>query len=218
MLGNRIRANSIRKFGRPVALARANLGPYRGGCFDLNGSRGRLGVLTKSDDQFAQFRSVEENFAIIETENTDDRYNKAASTIDHHLHIDEDDSSMDSDVIPYESGRQIQRLLFAEISFSMKLIFLNCFLPVLESSYCFSVHNSMQVGFSNKFVVNPIKVETTRWRGISEKVRAKNHWHGTSKQNTDNIPNTNCIPTASNVSIFCQYHFVHFVREPPNLP
>jgi hypothetical protein len=95
MLGNRIRANSMRKFGRPVALARLNLGPYCGGCFDLDGSRGRLGVLTKSDDQFAQFLSVEESFAIIETENTDNttsfcsRYKKAGSAINHHLHMDE---------------------------------------------------------------------------------------------------------------------------------
>jgi hypothetical protein len=92
-------------------VARPNLGPYCGGCSDLNGSRGRLGVLTKSDDQFAQFRSVDENFAIIEPENTDDttsfcsRYKKAASAIDHHLHMSEDDTSMDSDVILYQSGR-----------------------------------------------------------------------------------------------------------------
>jgi hypothetical protein len=87
------------------------------GCFGLIGSRGRLGVFTKSDDQSAQFRSVEENFAIIETENTEgttpfcSRYEKASSAIDHHLHMDEDDSSMDSDVILYQVDDKFYRLL-----------------------------------------------------------------------------------------------------------
>jgi hypothetical protein len=87
------------------------------GCFGLIGSRGRLGVLTKSDDQSAQFRSVEENFAIIETENTEDtislcsRYKKAASAIDHLHHMDEDDSLIDSDVILYQVDDKFYRLL-----------------------------------------------------------------------------------------------------------
>jgi len=87
------------------------------GCFGLIGSRGRLGVLTKSNDQSAQFRSVEENFAIIETVNTEDtgafcsHYNKAASAIDHQLIVDEDDSSIDSDVILCQVDDKFYRLL-----------------------------------------------------------------------------------------------------------
>jgi hypothetical protein len=87
------------------------------GCFGLIGSRGRLGVLTRSDDKYAQFRSVEENFAIIETENTEDtasfcsRYKKPAFSIDHRFHIDEDESSVDSDVILYQVDDKFYRLL-----------------------------------------------------------------------------------------------------------
>lgn len=52
-----------------------------------------------------QFRSVEENFAIIETENTEDtshfcsRYKKPVSLIDHGLRVDEDKTSVKTDVI-----------------------------------------------------------------------------------------------------------------------
>jgi hypothetical protein len=87
------------------------------GCFGLIKSRGRLGVITRSDDQHAQFRSVEENFAIIETENTEDttsfcsRYKKAASLIDHHLHMDEDESYVESDVILCQMDDKFYRLL-----------------------------------------------------------------------------------------------------------
>jgi hypothetical protein len=87
------------------------------GCFGLIGSRGRLGMITRSDDQHAQFRSVEENFAIIETENTEDttsfssRYKKAASLIDHRLHMDEDESCVESDVILCQIDDKFYRLL-----------------------------------------------------------------------------------------------------------
>lgn len=87
------------------------------GCFGLIGLRGRLGVITRSDDQHAQFRSVEENFAIIETENTEDttsfcsRYKKAASLIDHRLHMDDDESSVESDVILCQVDDKFYRLL-----------------------------------------------------------------------------------------------------------
>lgn len=87
------------------------------GCFGLIGSRGRLGVITKRNDQHAQFRSVEENFAIIETENTEDttpycsRYKKGASLVDHHLHVDEDESIVESDVILCQMDDKFYRLL-----------------------------------------------------------------------------------------------------------
>jgi hypothetical protein len=87
------------------------------GCFGLIGSRGRLGVVTRSDDQHAQFRSVEENFAIIETESTEYttsfclRYNKVASPTDHRLRIDEDESSVESDVILCQMDDKFYRIL-----------------------------------------------------------------------------------------------------------
>lgn len=87
------------------------------GCFGLIRSRGRLGVITRSDDQHAQFRSVEENFAIIETENTEDmtsfcsRHKKAVSLIDHRLHMDKDESYVESDVILCQMDDKFYRLL-----------------------------------------------------------------------------------------------------------
>jgi hypothetical protein len=87
------------------------------GCFGLIGSRGRLGVITRSHDRHAQFRSVEENFAIIETENTEDttpycsRYKKVASLADNHLQVDEDESYVESDVILYQMDDKFYRLL-----------------------------------------------------------------------------------------------------------
>jgi hypothetical protein len=87
------------------------------GCFGLIRSRGRLGVVTRSDDQHAQFRSVEENFAIIETENTEYttsfclRYKKVASPADHRLRIDEDESSVESDVILCQMDDKFYRIL-----------------------------------------------------------------------------------------------------------
>jgi len=87
------------------------------GCFGLIGSRGRLGVITKSNDQHTQFRSVEENFAIIETENTEDttsfcsRYKKAASLVDHSFNVDEDESDVESDVILCQMNDRFYRLL-----------------------------------------------------------------------------------------------------------
>jgi hypothetical protein len=74
-------------------------------------------VITRSDDQHAQFRSVEENFAIIETENTESttsfcsRNPKTASLIDHHLHVGEDESSVESDVILCQMDDKFYRLL-----------------------------------------------------------------------------------------------------------
>ncbi|KAI1138675.1 hypothetical protein F5Y05DRAFT_46689 [Hypoxylon sp. FL0543] len=87
------------------------------GCFGLIGSRGRLGVITKGDNQYTQFRSVEENLAIIETENTEDttsfcsRYKKATSLIDHQSKMDRDKSTVESDVILYQSDDRFYRLL-----------------------------------------------------------------------------------------------------------
>ena len=87
------------------------------GCFGLLGSKGRLGVITKNDDHYAQFRSVEENFAIIETENTEDvtsfcsRNKKTASSVDHHLHLDDDESPVESDVILCQMDDKFYRLL-----------------------------------------------------------------------------------------------------------
>ncbi|KAI0834615.1 hypothetical protein F5Y06DRAFT_278479 [Hypoxylon sp. FL0890] len=87
------------------------------GCFGLIGSRGRLGVITRSNDQHAQFRSVEENLAIIETENTEDttsfcsRYKKAASLIDHRSKMNIDESPVESDVILYQTDDIFYRLL-----------------------------------------------------------------------------------------------------------
>ncbi|KAI0133217.1 hypothetical protein F4776DRAFT_147237 [Hypoxylon sp. NC0597] len=87
------------------------------GCFGLIGSRGRLGVITKSDGQHAQFRSVEENLAIIETENTEDttsfcsRNKKATSLIDHRFNMDRDESLIESDVILYQTDDRFYRLL-----------------------------------------------------------------------------------------------------------
>ncbi|KAH7180277.1 hypothetical protein DER46DRAFT_928 [Fusarium sp. MPI-SDFR-AT-0072] len=87
------------------------------GCFRIVGSRGRLGVVTRRYDDI-QFRSVEENFAIIETENTEDtspfcsRYKKAASLIDHGLSVDEDESSVKTDVILCQMDDKFYRLSF----------------------------------------------------------------------------------------------------------
>jgi hypothetical protein len=87
------------------------------GCFALIGSRGRLGVITRSHDRHVQFRSVEENFAIIETENTEDtspycsRYKKDTSLVDHGLHVDDDESYMESDVILCQMDERFYRLL-----------------------------------------------------------------------------------------------------------
>lgn len=87
------------------------------GCFSLIGSIGRLGVITRSEDKYTQFRSVEENFAIIETENTEDtssfcsRYKKAASLIDHRFDMDEDESLVESDVILCQVDEKFYRLM-----------------------------------------------------------------------------------------------------------
>ncbi|RYP00557.1 hypothetical protein DL763_000754 [Monosporascus cannonballus] len=89
------------------------------GCFGLVGSKGRLGVVTRRDDYHAQFRSVEEDFAIIETENTESvtsfcaRNKKAASLIDHLLHVDEDESSVESGVILCQMDDKFYRLYCA---------------------------------------------------------------------------------------------------------
>ncbi|KAF5540178.1 hypothetical protein FPHYL_12121 [Fusarium phyllophilum] len=87
------------------------------GCFRLVGSRGRLGVLTRRYDD-VQFRSVEENFAIVETENTEDtshfcsRYQKAASLIDHSLSLDVDGMSVKTDVILCHMDDKFYRLSY----------------------------------------------------------------------------------------------------------
>jgi hypothetical protein len=87
------------------------------GCFSLVGSKGRLGVITRRDDRSSQFRSVEENFAIIETENTEDmsafgrRYRKEASFVDHSLNLIEDEEEIENDVILCQMDDKFYRLL-----------------------------------------------------------------------------------------------------------
>jgi hypothetical protein len=87
------------------------------GCFGLVASKGRLGVVTKSDLQEMQFRAVEENFAIIETERTEDtslfcsRYKKAASSVGRDFRLDEDESAVESDVILWQADDRFYRLL-----------------------------------------------------------------------------------------------------------
>ncbi|KLO93507.1 Uncharacterized protein LW93_13119 [Fusarium fujikuroi] len=87
------------------------------GCFRIVGSRGRLGVVTRRHDD-VQFRSVEENFAIIGTENTEgtslfcSRYKKATLLIDHGLRVDEDKTSVKTDIILCQMDDQFYRLSF----------------------------------------------------------------------------------------------------------
>ncbi|KAF5694910.1 hypothetical protein FDENT_805 [Fusarium denticulatum] len=87
------------------------------GCFRLVGSKGRLGVVTRRHDD-VQFRSVEENFAIIETENTEDtshfcsRYKKAASPVDHNLSLDLDETPVKTDVILCHIDEKFYRLSY----------------------------------------------------------------------------------------------------------
>ncbi|KAH7325753.1 hypothetical protein B0I35DRAFT_118041 [Stachybotrys elegans] len=87
------------------------------GCFGLVGSKGRLGVITRRDDRSSQFRSVEENFAIIETENTEDvaaflsKHKKEASFVDHSLNLIEDKERVESDVILCQMDDKFYRLL-----------------------------------------------------------------------------------------------------------
>ncbi|KAI1376626.1 hypothetical protein F4677DRAFT_419081 [Hypoxylon crocopeplum] len=86
-------------------------------CFGLTASKGRLGVITKSSNQHVQFRSVEENLAVIETENTEEttsfsyRNMKAASLIDSHFYVETDESTTESDVILCQIDDKFYRLL-----------------------------------------------------------------------------------------------------------
>ena len=68
-------------------------------------------MITRSEDQHSQFRSVEANFAIIETASFCSRYKKAASLIDHRLDVDEDKSHVESDVILCQMDDRFYRLL-----------------------------------------------------------------------------------------------------------
>ncbi|KAK3295777.1 uncharacterized protein B0H64DRAFT_396296 [Chaetomium fimeti] len=87
------------------------------GCFGLVASKGRLGVVTKSDRQETQFRAVEENFAIIEIERTEDtalfcsRHKKAASIVGRDFRLDEDESAVESDVILWQADDRFYRLM-----------------------------------------------------------------------------------------------------------
>jgi len=89
------------------------------GCFGMIGLRGRLGVVTESENQqHAQFRAIEENFAIVETENTEDttafcsRHPKEeASIITDHCPLAEDESNLDSDVVLCQTDDRFYRLL-----------------------------------------------------------------------------------------------------------
>jgi hypothetical protein len=87
------------------------------GCFSLVASKGRLGVVTKSDRQEMQFRAVEENFAIIEIEGTEDtalfssRYKKASSSVSRDFRLDEDESAVESDVILWQVDDRFYRLM-----------------------------------------------------------------------------------------------------------
>lgn len=65
--GNRV--GVLRVFPEPAAWAKQLTIQ---GCFGLVAFKGRLGVVTRSDRQHKQFRSVVENFAMIEVEGTED--------------------------------------------------------------------------------------------------------------------------------------------------
>ena len=88
------------------------------GCFELIEARGRLGVITHSrDDERIQFRSVEENFAIIETENTEDttaynsRFRKESLLPGSSVTLSHDDTAVNSDLILVSTGDNLYRLL-----------------------------------------------------------------------------------------------------------
>ena len=87
-------------------------------CFGLIVCKGRLGVAAGDGSHGARFRGVEENFAIIESENVEDttsfcsRHGKPASTLDHRFRPEDDDSVLDSDVILYQTEGIFYRLLF----------------------------------------------------------------------------------------------------------
>jgi hypothetical protein len=89
------------------------------GCFELIQCKGRLGVVTKSreNEQYTEFRGVEENFAIIETENTEDnsafcsRNKKLATVVDHRLMLEHDQAAVDTDVILFPVDNKFYRLL-----------------------------------------------------------------------------------------------------------
>ncbi|KAK4108860.1 hypothetical protein N656DRAFT_801545 [Canariomyces notabilis] len=87
------------------------------GCFGLIGSKGRLGVVPNSDGQQMGFRAIEENFASIRTESTEDtisfclRFRKEHSALDHDFRLCEDESAVESDVILYPEDDKVYRLL-----------------------------------------------------------------------------------------------------------
>jgi hypothetical protein len=87
------------------------------GCFALVGSKGRLGVITKSNSQPMQFRTIGENFAVIQTEKTEDtswfcsHNTEEASIVDRTFPLEEDESEMKSDVILYQADDRFYRLL-----------------------------------------------------------------------------------------------------------
>jgi hypothetical protein len=87
------------------------------GSFGLIGSPGRLGVLTHNNSSHDRFSKIEDNFAIIETQETDDtdsycsRVKKATISVDHRLTIEKDDSRIDSDVILFHRESRFYRIL-----------------------------------------------------------------------------------------------------------
>jgi hypothetical protein len=87
------------------------------GAFGLIGSPGRLGVLAQSNSPQIRISKVEDNFAIIETQETDDtdaycsRVKKETISVDYRLSIERDDSRIDSDVILFHRENRFYRIL-----------------------------------------------------------------------------------------------------------
>lgn len=94
-----------------------NLSHTTRGCFGLIGSRGRIGVMNTSEDQHLRFRSVEDNFTIIETETTEEasylnsRHPKEPSLAEQHLQLGDDDSFIETDVILCQIDNEYCRIL-----------------------------------------------------------------------------------------------------------
>jgi hypothetical protein len=87
------------------------------GSFGLVGSPGRLGVLAQNNSPQIQISKVEETFAIIETQETDDtdaycsRVKKESTPVEHRFLIEEDSSRIDTDMILFHREDRFYRIL-----------------------------------------------------------------------------------------------------------
>lgn len=88
------------------------------GCFEMFGLRGRLGVLARSAHQDPlEFHGIEQNFAVIETECTEDvalfnsRFKKSLEPAGSRFEPEEDDCRVTSDVILISVDEDFYRLL-----------------------------------------------------------------------------------------------------------